>query len=1557
MQSYRNPHSRPRMADGSKRRSHYRTSSTLSQSWQDGLTADTTASDKRDKGRSPTAFSPTGMSTSPSSSSTTAAQSLPLMAQSPISQRPISETDGRPPLPGTQSQPPVRNRYSSYGSPPSPVIHLPRSSSLHGKTANGTISRASSTTNGSYQSVGSPTETIDEFMQPKNINPTTIPGTPTTRAADLAAGIGAAGVAAGASVVATLARLKDLGSGERVLESKGDLATVSSVDTLSTRKSRDDDSGTSLSVDAPRPVERKANQLVPGEEPKRPTKSPLRKRSATVIKSVSSQSLASARTSPIKTKPDSGQRVATPGKEVSGTHENQITTPSVGQSPPRPSLEDVAQLRAIASNHFIGVVESKAYEPVTSEVMAVPESAKRLVDVTRSEYPLTNASTTSLTTSLAPTEDEQIAAPRMSDSKTQTLKKAKVPALATAFSRAGAGPTGSRASSMVEQPAEDEMEEAGSPAIMSKKKTKKWPFASKDLPGEGGESERRAPSMGTKVAKSLRGRKSEPQASRPLIRRVYDGTQTDDGHDEMARVASNETTVLHSPSIASRGEFRDSPTQSSPFPSLDSGPGTPITASEEMRPEVKKLVRRRNVIRELVETERSYSSDLAVVRDIYLARAKAVVGLSTTSTLQTPMSGFGTPTIGTPTSLAHFGSKSSPLHYAHRNVQRMASSELKLPPSSPVVQHSTASPSSFASSSEPSNRSSTYTVSSQTSQASDSSFPFNASSAPPMPATPPGLASLSSTNSGNTLHAPSPSSLAAYSTSRNATSKPKMQVSTTSLPMHSSTPVHTPTDAGFTVTDLRVMFAHLDACCSFAEDMSSVLAGCMGTFARSKRIDAAEVTTDMDKEDDRLGETFLQLMPRIRTIYIEYCSRHEAGMMRLQEVIAASPKASSFFKECTEVARKHTHAWDLASLLIKPVQRVLKYPLLIQQIVNSTSKSHPDYLHLSQAFDEIQAVADEINQVKRRKDLAETIITGRVKESRNVLASTSTLKGKKKSEIFSEDVLLTPFGGEEAALQEYTLLLKQFQAMQGHVAQLAAQCTGWTVSLRDTYEGQIKVMRAMRRTYRLQLEEMGPDGVLRAKVNKEALKTEERLIARYVKLLQTMLAEPWRQVDRNVRLTMLPLVVKITDLFESPQLVVLKRDERQADYQRYRYNLLAGKQSERKVLESANGFIALNAQLVEELPLFLQGVQALLEVAVRTFARLQAAHFEEIRNQTLAFWKDVAKKSDEVVVDEAGLLSMRSINPVRVFWNRHSVSAAWIDSLGLIQRDHRGTTDEGDSSSASSTPGLQSVARMTSGLHISDSVDARSDSSAPTLKRMGSSNSALNDGTSTNYASNSYLHTSTPARRPTMVGNIMRSISGSFNRDSDGEVVPPLPADAASRHLSASTTTSKFSTAPMLPNLTFKESEGESGYFVQTGPVAFLDTMEKEVSKQPYESSPSEHARSLSSHEEILATSQHARSASNHSAISVQANEVGRATMLGEGAPQRQRMNVLYICVAINDSGPIRPDRSHLGWPFVAFVKGDTMRVLSSSDSAATPLIFGRIDRSGELGWAEKRCF
>ncbi|KAI1238499.1 Rho guanine nucleotide exchange factor 38 [Lamprotornis superbus] len=60
---------------------------------------------------------------------------------------------------------------------------------------------------------------------------------------------------------------------------------------------------------------------------------------------------------------------------------------------------------------------------------------------------------------------------------------------------------------------------------------------------------------------------------------------------------------------------------------------------------------------------------------------------------------------------------------------------------------------------------------------------------------------------------------------------------------------------------------------------------------------------------------------------------------------------------------------DLGSLLIKPVQRLMKYPLLLHKLLNSTPASHPDHEALQDALFAMKNVNVNINELKRRKDL------------------------------------------------------------------------------------------------------------------------------------------------------------------------------------------------------------------------------------------------------------------------------------------------------------------------------------------------------------------------------------------------------------------------------------------------------------------------------------------------------------------------------------------------------------------------------------------------------------
>lgn len=59
----------------------------------------------------------------------------------------------------------------------------------------------------------------------------------------------------------------------------------------------------------------------------------------------------------------------------------------------------------------------------------------------------------------------------------------------------------------------------------------------------------------------------------------------------------------------------------------------------------------------------------------------------------------------------------------------------------------------------------------------------------------------------------------------------------------------------------------------------------------------------------------------------------------------------------------------MGSLMIKPIQRVMKYPLLLCELRNSTPPSHPDFRALEEAFAAVKDINININELKRRKDL------------------------------------------------------------------------------------------------------------------------------------------------------------------------------------------------------------------------------------------------------------------------------------------------------------------------------------------------------------------------------------------------------------------------------------------------------------------------------------------------------------------------------------------------------------------------------------------------------------
>ncbi|XP_072321599.1 rho guanine nucleotide exchange factor TIAM2-like [Eucyclogobius newberryi] len=109
-----------------------------------------------------------------------------------------------------------------------------------------------------------------------------------------------------------------------------------------------------------------------------------------------------------------------------------------------------------------------------------------------------------------------------------------------------------------------------------------------------------------------------------------------------------------------------------------------------------------------------------------------------------------------------------------------------------------------------------------------------------------------------------------------------------------------------------------------------------------------------------LGGSFLYYADHFK-LYSGFCSNH----LKVQKVLHRA-KTDTAFKHFLDTRNPtNQHSASLESFLIKPVQRVLKYPLLLRELVSLTDERTPERLHLSEALKSMEKVASHINEMQK----------------------------------------------------------------------------------------------------------------------------------------------------------------------------------------------------------------------------------------------------------------------------------------------------------------------------------------------------------------------------------------------------------------------------------------------------------------------------------------------------------------------------------------------------------------------------------------------------------------
>ncbi|KCV71091.1 hypothetical protein, variant [Fonticula alba] len=113
-----------------------------------------------------------------------------------------------------------------------------------------------------------------------------------------------------------------------------------------------------------------------------------------------------------------------------------------------------------------------------------------------------------------------------------------------------------------------------------------------------------------------------------------------------------------------------------------------------------------------------------------------------------------------------------------------------------------------------------------------------------------------------------------------------------------------------------------------------------------------------------IAELLTEALPSFEP-YIEYCSNHPVAV----EVLSGLLRAGGAFKTQTEALwndNPDTRRLSLESYLIKPVQRICKYPLLLRELSRSMTEEHPDFVHTQTATARIEELLSRINSATRQ---------------------------------------------------------------------------------------------------------------------------------------------------------------------------------------------------------------------------------------------------------------------------------------------------------------------------------------------------------------------------------------------------------------------------------------------------------------------------------------------------------------------------------------------------------------------------------------------------------------
>ncbi|XP_069937392.1 proto-oncogene vav, partial [Cherax quadricarinatus] len=119
-----------------------------------------------------------------------------------------------------------------------------------------------------------------------------------------------------------------------------------------------------------------------------------------------------------------------------------------------------------------------------------------------------------------------------------------------------------------------------------------------------------------------------------------------------------------------------------------------------------------------------------------------------------------------------------------------------------------------------------------------------------------------------------------------------------------------------------------------------------------------------------VSKVFIDNQERL-LVYGEYCANLTTAQQELEDIMNNNERIRSVIHDYQQEVSDGRH--QLREYLVVPLQRILKYHLLLHELVRHTQSTHSDLENLKRAHEAMMDLAEYINEVKRDNEMLQII--------------------------------------------------------------------------------------------------------------------------------------------------------------------------------------------------------------------------------------------------------------------------------------------------------------------------------------------------------------------------------------------------------------------------------------------------------------------------------------------------------------------------------------------------------------------------------------------------------